>query len=145
MRLSRAFVLLPAALIAAGCAVHIDRRGYADAAYYERLSPYYENDLALEPRVNLRSVRDLVGIPATFENDVAGHADVFRDDIEVFFARPVLDGDKRLELLRAAVAITCPQTDIDGIEERIVFANENYIVVQGLSCLGAKTSNPASF
>jgi hypothetical protein len=56
-----------------------------------------------------------------------------------------LDSDKRLELLRAAVTITCPQTDLDGIEARIVFANENYVVVQGLACLGARMSYPASF
>ena len=87
----------------------------------------------------------LVGIPVTFESGVTGHADVFRYDIAVFFARPVLDSDKRLELLRAAVTITCPQTDLDGIEARIVFANENYVVVQGLACLGARMSYPASF
>ena len=44
----------------AGCSailfppIEMDRTGYADAWYYERLQPYYTNNISFEPKVHLR-------------------------------------------------------------------------------------------
>ncbi|MEL6840655.1 MAG: hypothetical protein AAFP85_15290 [Pseudomonadota bacterium] len=113
-----------------------DRTGYSDAWYYERLTPYYTNNIYFEPRVHLRAVNELVGIPVVFENGFHGHADVLRPDIELFFAAPVTSIDDRIELARRAVEITCPSTDLMDIASKVEFSGETYVVLVGLPCVG---------
>lgn len=134
--------LLPLTLAVSGCSVAIDRTGYSEAWYYERLTPYYENDLALTPRVNLRAVRELVGVPIVFADGSAGHADVFRDDIEIFFAAPVTVEEDRINLVRSAVRETCLQTDLEGVEDRVEYSDETYVVLQNVPCLGHALKAP---
>lgn len=124
------------AFVVSGCAVEQDRSGYSDAWYYERLTPYYTNDLALTPRVHLRAVRELVGVPITFDDGSEGHADVFRDDIELFFAEPVISEEERINLIQSAVRVTCPRTDLIEIQDRIAYFNDTYIVLQNTPCRG---------
>jgi hypothetical protein len=129
-------VLLPLVFAVSGCAVEQDRTGYPDAWYYERLTPYYTNDLALTPRVHLRAVRELVGVPITFDYGSTGHADVFRNDIELFFAAPVTSEEERINLIRSAVRVTCPQTDMEEIQDRVAYFNDTYIVLRNTPCRG---------
>ncbi|MDG1458014.1 MAG: hypothetical protein P8Q92_09040 [Pseudoprimorskyibacter sp.] len=132
-------IALSLTLLISGCAIEVDRTGYSDAWYYERLAPYYENNLALRPRVYLRAVRELVGVPVTFDDGTEGHADVFRDDIELFFATPVINEEERLNLIRSAVGETCPSTDLEAIKERIAYFDETYVVLQNVPCRGFAT------
>ena len=114
----------------------MDRSGYSEAWYYERLTAYYENNLATTPRVKLRAVRELVGVPAVLPNGVEGHVDIFRDDIELFFASPVTLEENRNNIIRTAVSETCPQTNLEGITNLVVYFDDTYVVLQGISCLG---------
>ena len=113
-----------------------DRTGYSEAWYYERLTPYYTNNIYFEPRVHLRAVSELVGIPVVFENGINGHADVWRSDIELFFAASVTNIDDRIELARRAVEITCPSSDLVDIASKVEFSSETYVVLVGLPCAG---------
>ncbi|WP_039017996.1 hypothetical protein [Halocynthiibacter namhaensis] len=134
MRHKKAILLF--VFVIAGCTVEQNRAGYADAWYYERLTPYFANDLALQPRVHLRAVRELVGIPIIFEDGSKGHADYFREDIEIFFAKPVTTKEERANLIHSAIGYTCPQTDIDGAQDKISYFDDTYVVLQNVSCLG---------
>ena len=60
----------------------------------------------------------------------------FRPDIEIFYARPVEDPPLRLNLALAAIALTCPQTDLSGATNRIVHDDPEYVLVQNLACQG---------
>lgn len=127
---------LPLLMVASACAVTTDRGGYSEAWYYERLTPYYENTLSMKPRMQLRAVRELVGVEIVLTDGSAGHADVFRQDIELFFAAPVMDQTEQKMLGQAAIRATCPQTDLRGIEDRIAYSNPTYVVFQNVPCLG---------
>ena len=135
-------ITLPLLLIVSACSsivfdpIATDRTGYSDAWYYERLTPYYENNMYFEPRVRLRAVKELVGVPITFEDGSPGHADVFRHDIELFFAAPVPDLEDRVALAQAAIRKTCPLTKVMGIRDNIEFSNQTYVVLQDVPCTG---------
>lgn len=113
-----------------------DRTGYSEAWYYERLTPYYTNSIYFEPRVHLHAVRELVGIPVVFDNRIEGHTDVWRSDIELFFAAPVPNIDDRVDLARRAVEITCPSTDLTNIASKVEFSSDTYVVLVDLPCVG---------
>lgn len=113
-----------------------DRTGYSDGWYYERLTPYYENNLYLEPRVHFRAVGELVGIPTTFDNGFEGHVDVLRQDIELFFAMPIPDLESRIALAQLAIRETCPLTDLTGLQDKIEYSNQTYVVLQNVPCDG---------
>jgi hypothetical protein len=134
MMYQKAFLALT--FMVSGCAVEQDRTGYSDAWYYERLTPYYTNDLTLTPRVHLRAVGELVGVPINLDDGLEGHADVFRNDIELFFDKPVTSEEERINLIQSAVRVTCPQTDLVAIQDRIAYFNDTYIVLQNTPCRG---------
>ncbi len=140
MGVSKIAGLAAAALFGCSSAVFppiaTDRTGYSEAWYYERLKPYYTNNIYFEPRVHLRAVNELVGIPVVFENGFEGHADVLRSDIELFFAATVPNIDDRVDLARRAVEITCPSTDLTNIASKVAFSNDTYVVLVDLPCAG---------
>lgn len=135
-------IVLPLALLLSACAtvffspIATDRTGYTDAWYYERLTPYYTNNIYFEPRVHLRAVQELVGIPITFADGAHGHADVWRQDIELFFAAPVPDMEDRIDLARRAIRLTCPLTDMAGVQDKVEYADQTYVVLQDVPCRG---------
>lgn len=129
----------PIAVLLLGCSAHIDRKGTPNAWYYERLTPYYTNDLYLSPRVHLRAVRELVGQETVLADGTPAHADIFRDDIELFFARPIDDPKERARLIDEALLNTCPDTDRSDLRSRITYADQTYIVLQHVSCIGYAT------
>ena len=135
-------VAVLAASFLSGCSaalfppIAMDREGYSGAWYYERLEPYYTNNIYFEPSVHLRAVSELVGIPVVFENGSHGHVDVLRPDIELFFASPVTSIHHRTELVRRAVEITCPSTDLKDIASKVEFSGETYVVLVDVPCIG---------
>lgn len=126
--------LLAPFVFASGCAIATDRSGYSAAWYYERLTPYYEATAPLTPRVRVRAVREIVGIPVTFSDGTPGHADVYRPDIELFFAKPVTRDDDRDTLIKAAIESACPFTDLNQILARVAYSDQAYVVLHNVPC-----------
>ena len=130
-------VLAAPFLLLVGCGtIPIDRSGFDDAAIYERLKPYYANDLAPAPRKHLRAVLMPISGIIPVEDGPDGHWHGDRPDIEVFFAPSVLDRSERITHAKLAIRTTCPDTDLSSIEDSLVFSSPVYLVFQNMSCLG---------
>jgi len=109
-------------LLLAACAIPTDRSSFAQAWYYERLTPYYENNLALTPRTHLRAVSELIGQDIRQPDGSRVHVDTLRFD-----------------LAKTAIRITCPDTSLLRLPSRIVHDTPTYMIFHHLRCTGFAT------
>ena len=120
--------------------VHTQRQISPAAELYAQAHPFYENTMALVPRVKLLVHEVPTGGIIVGENGAIGHWHGLRHDIELFFARMIDDPKQRISLAKRAITLTCPDTDLTGLADKIIVTSKTYMVFKDVTCIGAKRS-----
>lgn len=132
--------ILACAVLTAGCANFPIERPDEFDGYWLR-NPYYTNNLALTPRTQLAAYEWLDGTNYQQPDGTWVHTDWWHYGIEIGFRQDVEDPADRLSLAHSAIEITCPKTDLTGLDAKVEVSEPRFIYIVDIQCFGFAGGN----
>ena len=131
--------ILACAALTAGCANFPIERPDGFDGYWLR-NPYYTNNLALTPRTQLTAY-SWIG-PGGYDIATGTHFfGSFEYAIEIGFRQDVEDPADRLSLAHSAIEITCPETDLTGLDAKVEVSEPRFMYIVDIQCFGFAGEN----